>query len=403
MNRTEHLWIIHQGAITPQESGGTRHYSLAKFLGQHGYTVTIVCQAGYFSHKRQKHMSLEVVNGVQFIRIPGCMDKRSHLRRLLGMLGFSWRILTTKIPAHSPTIILGSSPSLFAAAAARLLAWRCSVPFVLEVRDLWPESLIELGRISRYHPLVIVMRVLERWLYRSCDGIVTLLSKSVSYFSKHGVPEDHIYWIPNGIDAQTLGPHSPLPLPRDTFNIYYMGALGIPNGLDILLDAATILNTTAPHIHWYFIGDGVQKTFLKTKAKVSDLHQVHFIEAVPKNAVMQILADADACVLSIPSSPLYQWGVSPNKLYDYLYAGRPLLLVGSDTLDFKLSEAGIVPCEPNARSVAEAAVSLSRRSLKERQAMGELNRQIVMRDYEMEQISHKLASALKKISTQFSA
>lgn len=379
------IWIINQAALSPKENGGTRHYSLARALAVQGWDALIIREAGSGA------VGEETVDGVRFLRLPGATRKGSKLQRLLSMFHFAQQVGRAR-PTGTPDIVLGSSPPIFAAAAACLLAKRQRVPFVLEVRDLWPESVIQLTGMSRWHPFVLLVRGLERWLYRRADHLIALFPESVPYFVQKGVPAERITVLPNGIDRHLMPPPSPA-VARDGFHLYYFGALGIPNALEEIVGAARLLQHENIHVH--LVGDGVRKPALVALA--DGLSNVHFAAPVPKTAMAAALAQADAFLLCIRDLPLYRWGVSPNKLYDYLNAARPILYAsGFVPLVIAQHQAG-VHTYPDAASIAEGARRLAALTPEERAAMGERGRAYVLAHHDMERLGAQLAVTLSSV------
>lgn len=212
------VWLINHFAIPPSESGGTRHYSLARALSTHGIAASVIASASNYQTGQARPMPegatahRETINGVEFLWLRAAAHGKGASSRLLAMLDFAWKILRN-VPGHSlaaPEVIVGSSPHLFAAAAACALAARLRVPFfVLEVRDLWPASLVEIAGYSRFHPIILLLLLLERYVYRRAARIITLLPDAAPYFTARGARAENIVVIPNGVDVDLLD--APLP------------------------------------------------------------------------------------------------------------------------------------------------------------------------------------------------
>ncbi len=264
-----------------------------------------------------------------------------------------------------PDVIVGSSPHPFGALSALALARRFCVPFVLEVRDLWPESLVELASISRRHPLFRALLRIESILYRNSDRILTLLPCAAEYIAQRGGPKGRIEWIPNGVD---LAPVPPPPPPADgVFRVMYAGSHGTANGLDALLDAAGGLS----RVRFILMGDGTEKARLRERACREGLSNVEFRNPVPKGDVVRVLQSADACLMILKKADVFSWGISPNKLFDYFAAGRPVLFgVSTPHNPVEEARAGFTFAPDDPASLCKAIRRLMELPKTERDEMG---------------------------------
>jgi glycosyltransferase involved in cell wall biosynthesis len=292
----------------------------------------------------------------------------------------------------TPDIVLASSPHPFAALAGARLASRHNAGFVLEIRDLWPQTLIDVGRVTASHPLIRLLVVLERWLYRRADAIVTLLPKASEHIAEKGGEPARVAWLPNGVDL-TLTPPPGRRSATEPLVVMYAGAHGQANALHLLLDAALMLQNagiTNERIRFRLVGGGTEKDALRERARAEGLRNVVFEPSVPKNEIFRVLAEADAFVIPIPALALYRYGVSPNKLFDYLAAGRPIILA-STIQDTPVSLAGaglLVP--PTGEAIARAATELLALSPGERHALGERGRAYVESNFDLAEIAQRL-------------
>lgn len=272
---------------------------------------------------------LEEIEGAAFLWIRAPAYRESKLARIWSWLAFSWRVWREVglREREDPDVIVGSSPYPFAALAAERVAARHGVPFVLEVRDLWPQTLIDLGRLSRLHPFIVLLDWIERYLYRRADRIVSLLPEASDYMEGKGADPDRIAWIPNGVDLEMVPEPEPPPS-EGPFTVMYAGAHGLSNTLDLVLDAAGILLREGwgpDRVIFRLVGDGPYKPRLRERACRDGLDNVVFDDPVPKREIYAILQEADAFVRPLEDSPLYRWGASPNKLFDYMACARPVV------------------------------------------------------------------------------
>ena len=329
------LWLVNHYAILPQQAGGTRHYTLARELVKRGHQVTII--ASSFDHTTRKELHipdgapsrLEVVDGVRFLWLRTPPYEGNSARRLWNTAAFARKVLGLRARdlGGRPDVVLGSSPHLFAAWAAERLARRHRVPFVLEVRDLWPQSLVDLGSFSEGHPFIRWLEYIERGLYRRARHVITLLPGAKEHIVQKGGHPDRITWIPNGVDLRLLPPPSP-PESRDSLTFLYAGSHGLANNLDYLLEAIYHARRLRPELslHFRFVGDGPEKPVLIQRARELGLENVTFEDTVPKYRIFEVLASADAFLVALQDTTLYRWGISLNKLYDYLAMARPIVL-----------------------------------------------------------------------------
>ena len=225
-----------------------------------------------------------------------------------------------------PDVVVGSSPHLFGAFAAWRVARGFGLPFVLEIRDLWPEALVQWGSVRANHPVVRILAWIERILYRNSDRIITLWPHSPPYIAERGGRPDKIVWISNGVIWNHSRP------PRSSsgpLTIMYLGAHGLSNALHTVLEMAAVLKAEgyADRVRFRLVGDGPLKPDLIRQARTAGLgDMVQFEEPVPKRNVKDLIVEADAFILPLHRGGLYRWGMSPNKLFDYMAAARPIVI-----------------------------------------------------------------------------
>src|SRR5260370_11973281 len=298
------VWLINHYALPPSEPGWTRHYALARELIRSGHDVTII--ASSFNHvtgmqmncAHEKLCTCERCGAVHCLLLR-VRPYRSKMARLWNMFVFAfevWSGLGTR-RMRKPDIVIGSSLTLLAAFAAERLARRLRVPFVLEIRDLWPLTLINMG-MRPLHPAVVGFGIVERYLYRNADKIITLLPNASEHIVPKGARSNDITWIPNGVDMELM-PCPQVPPPHDLFVVMYAGAHGLSDALDSVLDAAAILNKEAPDCFCFrFVGDGRNKRALRQRVETENIANVVFEDLGPKRKIFSILQEADAFLVS---------------------------------------------------------------------------------------------------------
>jgi glycosyltransferase involved in cell wall biosynthesis len=328
-----------------------------------------------------------------WLRVPGY---RNNVSRLWNMLVFAFELWvgmgTRKL--RKPDVIIGSSLTLFAAAAAERLARRKSVPFVLEIRDLWPQTLVDMG-MRPQHPAVLMFGLIERYLYRHADKIITLLPHASEYMVAKGARATDITWIANGVDLELM-PFPQPPISNDVFTVLYTGSHGLSDALDSVLDAAVILDKKSPDRFCFrFVGDGPGKAALRKRARAEKIKNVVFENPVPKQAVFALLQKADAFIITAKRTDLYRYGISPNKLHEYMAAARPTVFAASSNNNpIMEASAGITVAPEDAKSIAQAIVDLAAMSMEDRWKMGLRGREYVEKHHDFASLAVRLEGVL---------
>lgn len=395
------VWMVNHYALAPDQAGGTRHYTLARLMQDQDIDTTIFASSVDYLSRQDARLNADETHrvqsegGVRFVWLKTPSYSGNGVGRGLNMLAFLRAVLQARpqgVPA--PDVVIGSSPHLFGALGGYLLARRHRVPFVLEIRDIWPKSMIELMGVSERHPFIRVLHVLEQYLYRQADLIVGLMPGVGNHVRKTIGRSRPFMWLPNGVDSTF--PAQPYAQRSADFSVVYTGAHGIPNSLETAIEAARILQERGDnHIHLRFVGEGVSKADLMAQARKWQLRNVEFLPAVPKHEVPAILAEADAFLILWRNSKLYADGISANKLFDYLGAARPIVMAIDSPHD-PVREAGagltIPPEDPQA--LADALMQLSRVPASERAAMGQRGRAYVEEHHDMKRLALRLGNAL---------
>lgn len=379
------IWIVNHYAVPPGQAGGTRHWVLGRYLQSAGHSVSIIAADVNYqsraSSAEQKNYRARIheYDGIKFLWL-NAPEYSSLFRRVINMMIFAMRAAFGRAPSYlpRPDVIIGSTPHPFAAFAAYVLSRRYKARFVLEVRDIWPESLIELGGYSRLHPFIVLIDRLEKFLLRRADKIISLLPQASEDLVGKGAKGEIIVWIPNGVDVSLFQDPAPEE-PGSSFKIFYAGAHGVANGLDVMLDAAKILQDEGnSHIRFVLIGDGTRKEALKNRAASMQLQNVEFRASVPKNEIPAVLRAAHACFMHLRDLPVFRWGVSPNKLFDYMAAARPVIFaVNTSANPVDMAKAGVTIPPEDPRALADAARQLASLPVEERAAQGARGRAYV--------------------------
>jgi glycosyltransferase involved in cell wall biosynthesis len=399
--RRRHLLWVNHFVVAPSEAGGTRHFEMARALIESGWKVTLVgsdfhLQSRTFTRRKpDDHRTVrETIDGVDFRWLHATPYARNDGRRMLNWLSFARRLLREPWDDSAPDVVIGSSPHLFAAWAAARVARRAQVPFLFEVRDLWPESLLAGGR--RPGVTYYALSRIARSLYAKADRIVVLARGSGDYLEERGIPAARLRYVPNGVDLSAF-PEAARPV-RETFTLLYAGAHGPLNGLDAVIGAARLLRER-PAIRFLLVGDGPAKQGLMAEVARRGLTNVEFRDPVPKREVPSLLAQADAGLMVLREAPLFSFGVSPNKLFDYFGAGLPVVCnVPGDVAEMvATSGAGEQAPDASAATLAKAAERLYDRSPADRSRMGAAGRDWVGREHSRPLLAARLDGILREV------
>lgn len=409
MSHKKTIWIINQYSSTPETGVGGRHYYFAKSLAQLGYEVYLVGAA--FTHLLREPPVLEnnfkvepIADNFNFVWVKMPTYSEAHSKkRIANWFSFAWKITKLKNILPKPDVILYSSPSLVGYLGAEKLACDLSVPLAFEVRDIWPLTLCELGGYSENHPFIRLLQWIEDRAYKNSDFVLSNLKNSYEHMQSRGMKPEKFAWVPNGFLKEEVESAQPLEqstldqLPKDKFIVGYAGTLGIANALDSFIRAANELKGYS-EIAFVLVGNGKLKQRLQQQVEELGLTNVYFVDAIPKRQVQSLLKVFNVCYIGLTKDPLFRFGVSPNKLFDYLYAGKPILYAidSGRYTPVTDSESGIQIEPENVEHIVDGVLKLYNMSPEERAVMGSNGHQEAVQSYEYGSLTKKLASILFK-------
>ena len=406
------LWIVKQNAASPDMAGGTRQYEFARALVQRGYQVTIIATSfSYLEHREVKlkpgeTWKIEEIDGVRFAWLRSFPYQKNDWRRVLNILGFAFRLnrLGRRLPKlckqiSAPDVVMAFSVPLFAPLAASVLARHFRVPFIMEVGDFWPQTLVDMGLLSERSLITQGLRILERFLYRRASRIITSLPSAQEYLSSLGIAKEKIILIPNGIDPSRFDGTAHRKRDDGSFVVMYVGAHGPANDLSIMLEGARTLQREGyREIRFVLVGDGQEKPRLQALAKEMQVQNVEFRPPVAKNQVPEELKEADAFVLHLKKAAVFQYGVSSNKLFDYMAAGRPVIFsVGSSNNPVAQARCGLTVPPQDPKALAQAVLQLYRMPEEERRAMGLRGREYIEKHHAIPVLADQLARCIEEL------
>ena len=387
------ILLIHQAFAALDEAGGTRHHELARYLVQKGHKVTVIASPVSYLTGTDSGKQQQVIDGVVIRRAYTYNAlHRSFVHRVFSFFSFMVSSFLAGLSEKEVDVIWGTSPPIFQGFSAWLLSRLKSIPFLFEVRDLWPDFAIAVGVLK--NPILIKMSFwLEKFLYRNADRVLVNSPGYVNHVGERGARLVEL--IPNGADPAMFYPEqhgetfrSVNGLQND-FIILYAGAHGMSNDLHILLESAKILEDN-PKIRFVFLGDGKEKANLQKSASDSSLKNVLFLPSVPKNEMAEALSASDACIAIL--KPLTEYKTTfPNKVFDYMAAGRPVILAIEGVIRDVVEEAdcGVYPKPGDSQDLANA-IQFLEADREHAAILGRKGREFLVSHYSREMLAEKL-------------
>lgn len=407
--------ILYVSQYFPPEIGApaARVHELSREWVRLGHEVTVLTA---FPHhpsgvKRTEDRGVlerrERVDGIDLLRTyVYAVPNKGTIKRMASYASFMLSAAALgPLRLSPPDVVLATSPQLLCAAAGYSLSRSFGAPFVFEVRDLWPESILAVDAMGD-NPIIRGLKALARFLYRSCDRIVTVgegYKRSIHHL--YGISNDKMSVIPNGIDPSLFAP-----LPRDNevrreygwgdkFVLLYLGTHGMAHALDKVLDAAKRLQEDK-RLHFVFVGDGAEKQNLKQRAAADQLTNVQFIDPQPKSRVPLFYAACDLGVVTLRDTSLFQ-EVLPSKIFEYLGMERAILLgVGGEARRLvEKAEAGeyVAPEDSEAMAAAIRRLSQDPARLEE---MGRKGRAHVLEHYDRSALARRYVEVLRAVTSK---
>ncbi len=398
-----HILLIHQAFAALDEPGGTRHHEMARFLADQHHQVSIIASpVSYLTGEDQSKTSYaEDKNGS--IRIYRTFTypalHRSFFHRLVSFFSFMFSSFFKALSIKKVDLVWGTTPPIFQSFTAWMVSRLKGVPFLLEVRDLWPEFAIAVGVLK--NPIIIKMSFwLERFLYRHADRIVVNSPGFVKYVYEKG--GRNIEVIPNGADTgqfkilDRLEMRRTLGWPGEKYIVLYAGAHGMSNDLEVVLRAAEELSNNLA-ILFYFVGDGKEKTHLIKQAESMKLRNVQFLPPVSKKEINRILSAADACVAILKPVEMYKT-TYPNKVFDYMAVGKPIVLAIDGVIRGVVESANCgIFCEPGNPDAIADAVKFLYNNQNKAQQMGLNGRKYLETHFDRRKTAENLAHLMEEL------
>ncbi|MBW8350288.1 glycosyltransferase family 4 protein [Bacillus sp. IITD106] len=390
-----------------------RPYYLAKEWVKHGHNVTIIGASQ--SHIRTVQPTMkgkwteEALDGIRYIWIKTPDYEGNGVKRVINMISFvkELRMNTKKIiDLVSPNVVIASSTYPLDIYPASAIAKKTGAKLIFEVHDLWPLSPMLLGNMSPYHPFIMLMQKGENDAYRKTDEVVSFLPKALEHMVEHGMKPEKFHYLPNGIDVeQWVEATETIPQghqriierlkAENKFLIGYAGTHGIANALEYVIEACEHLRDEP--VAFVFVGKGPEKEKLVELAIQKNVNNLHFLPVINKKAIPNFLSKMDCLYIGWRKSPLYQFGVSPNKLLDYMMSAKPIIHgieAGNDLVAEADSGISIPPEDP--RAIAGAVKQMMNTSEEKRKQMGVNGKEFVMKEHDYKVLAEKFLNIMNR-------
>ncbi len=403
-----HILLIHQAFTALDEPGGTRHHELARYFASQGHQVTVIASPiSYLTGKSssgklawcEKQLDGDKITILRAYTYPAL--HRSFAFRLLSFFSFMFSSFIIGLGIKNVDVVWGTTPAIFQAVTAWALARLKRVPYLLEVRDLWPAFAIAVG-VLRNPLLIRLSEWLEGFLYRHADLVVVNSPGYIQHVRAHGATRVEL--VPNGTDTSMFNPELDASLFRKSHHLeaqfvaLYAGAHGLSNDLGVVLGAAKEL-LPRTDITLVLLGDGKDKSNLRSQAVQQGLTNVLFLPPISKVEMPLALSAANACIAILKAVELYKT-TYPNKVFDYMASGKPVILAIDGVIREVIEAAGggipVPPGDPHA--LAQAILRLADNPELAHQ-MGCQGRQYVESHFERVILAEKMLQLMQETVT----
>lgn len=387
-----------------------RPFYLAREWVAIGHSVTIV--AANFSHLRTlqpaARADLESTDeqGVKFRWLRTNTYNGNGVGRIANMLAFVGKLLAVAdriAREERPNVVICSSTYPLDIYPGAKIARKARAGLVFEVHDLWPLTPVMLGGYSPKHPFIRFLQRAEDRAYKNAEVVISILPDTREYMVSRALDPRKFVHIPNGIALSRELNDGDLPCAvrarveqerrRGHFLVGYAGGINLAMALESLLEAARILATAG--VTFLIVGDGSEARNVQARMTQSMVDNFHLLGRIPKSNVHTFLSSMDALAIAWHRSPLYRFGVSPNKIFDYMLAGKPIVQASEASNDL-VAEAGcgftVPPANPGA--LADAVLRMRRLPPTERQRLGENGRRFVLENHDYRILARRFLEAI---------
>ncbi len=406
------VWIINDYAGSPFHGMTHRHYYMAKEMKKEGIKPIIISASySHFMIKEPRignkpclHEKVDMIDyfWLKVLRYKDSRDKK----RVLKWFQFCYKLLFLPSGIDKPSTILcsGSAPMLIL--PSYFLAKKYGAKLIFEIRDIWPLTLMNFKNYSKYNPLIYIMQKCVNFGFKHSDEVISVLPFTNQYIKEQGIHNVKFSYLPNGIFLDeikspiALNPETKSKIPNDKFIIGFAGAMGMGDGMDLLIDTANILKTNN-NIHFVLVGKGSEKERLKERIKNLKLENISILDAIPKKEVQNLLTLFDVCYMGWDDNEIYKYGISANKIFDYMYASKPIVHIFNGQGDLiEEAKCGISIKEQNPNLIANAILELYNTPFEKRVAIGQRGKLFVLNNHTYKNITKKFIEITHKKNLQ---
>jgi glycosyltransferase involved in cell wall biosynthesis len=402
------ILLINHYAGSPELGMEFRPYYMAKEWLSQGNTVKIV--GATYSHLRKKQplAGEQNIDGVDYYWIKCNRYKGNGIGRVLSMFIFVFKIFLkykSLIKTGKPDVVIASSTYPLDNIIARYISRKTGAKYLYEVHDLWPLSPVELGGMSKKHPFVKLMQWAENYAYKHCDAVVSMLPCALEHMMEHGLSKEKFYCVPNGIVKADWDSVDKLPeehfqliqtLKKDRFLVGFAGAHGIANSLEAVIDAVSTLKDE--NISLILVGTGQEKDNLISYVKEKQISNVFFLPPITKYQIPSFLKEMDVLYIGLQRQSLFRFGISPNKIFDYMMAGKPIIqAIDAGNNIVKDAQCGIYVEPDNSDAIADAILKLKKSDKRLLEEYGNNGHEYVLKYHAYDVLSKRFLDIIKSL------
>lgn len=408
------IWIMNHYAHTPDSGTITRHYYLSKYLMEMGYDVKIFTSSAIHNTdineiKDGALYKEKTIDGRDYVFVRTCDYHDNGMQRIKNMADFYFNLSKVTKFFKKPDIIYASSPHIFTLYKALKIAKKLKVPCICEVRDLWPEAVVEFGNVTKKNLLVKMLYQMERKIYIKADALIFTMPGGRDYVVEkkwdNAVDVNKIHNVNNGVDLLSYDVNQKdcvlndsMLEDTDTFKVAYTGSIRKIYEIGIVVEAAKKVQEMALPIRFLIYGDGNEREELEQRCKQEKIENIIFKGWVDKKYIPYILSKSDLNLVHSKASEMGRFGTSNNKLFDYFASGKPILM---DVVlqNYNIIEeygAGICTENQNAQTIADAVIEIYNMPKEKREVMGK-NARRAAQDFDYKNLAQKLEKIIEEL------
>ena len=407
--------ILYISQYFPPEMGApaARAVELSRHWVAAGHEVTVL--TGFPNHPtgvvpreyRDKFRRLvvhEQTDGIHVVRswLLPFPNRKAH-ERILNYGSFCISAATTGIFLSRPDVVIATSPQLLVGLSGWCVAGWKSVPFVFEVRDLWPESLTAVGMGDGNSLLHRCLARIAGFLYQRSDRVVVVTAAFEDYLVEHWrVPREKISVVENGVETQLFAPDPATDMKRQLgaagkFVVSYIGTIGMAHGLDTIIETAIQLQRSNPEIVFFILGEGTEKASIIARARECGLENVRFVDQQPRKLIPAYICASDVCLVLLKKADLFKT-VLPTKMLEFMSCARPVILGVDGQARAILEEArGGLVIEPENSDALVSAIRLLAANPEMAAQLGRNGREYVVRNFSRRETAEKYIRVLEEL------